>query len=100
MGNPNCVRYCDYDGSCAAGIEIDRLKAELNAVCFAKSKSDDTLRSEVERLRALLHQCAIVIRKVHEEDNFYLPDEICGNSWDEQLAFIDRIEDAAGRGEG
>ena len=57
-------------------------------------------QTEFAKLRALLRQCAIVIRKVQEEDNFYLPDEICGNAWDDQLAFIARLEDAAGRGEG
>lgn len=29
MSNINCVQYCDYDGSCAAGKEIDSLKVEL-----------------------------------------------------------------------
>jgi hypothetical protein len=60
MGNPNCVRYCDYDGSCAAGKEIDRLKAELAAareeIEHHKQKRIESMAARA-KLRALLVEC-------------------------------------------
>lgn len=54
MGNINCVRYCDYDGSCAAGKEIDRLKAELAEArdCIAMA---ERRAQEATALRADAH---------------------------------------------
>jgi hypothetical protein len=64
----------------------------LCETCWLSGVIDDQ-QSRMQIMKDLLIKCAIVIRKVQEEDSFYLPDEICGETCDEQLAFIDRLEE-------